>query len=269
MSKPYIKSWLRWGGQPNEPPRRMARAAGLTPIGQFDDADVFICGYPKSGNTWFQYLITGVVFGCDARYTPDPLIQTIVPDVSDRKFYLRYQTPCYFKTHLLPQPQYKRIVYLLRDGRDVMVSYYHHQRAMMGEKVDFLEMVCRGRSLFPCKWHEHVEAYLSHQPQTQMLTVRYEDLIADTLGQLRRVCDFIGIDRSESMLQSAREQASFQAMRDKEQTPLWVKRPKWKDANEFFVRRGVVGSYKDEMSPEVLEALLDAAGPTLKKCGYL
>jgi hypothetical protein len=193
----------------------------------------------------------------------------MVPDVCDRRFYLRYHTPCYFKTHLLPQPQYKRIVYLLRDGRDVMVSYYHHQCAMMGQKADFLNMVCRGCNLFPCQWHEHVEAYLSLRSRTQMLTVRYEDLIEDTVGQLRRFCDFIGIERTEAMLQSARDHASFAAMRNKEQTSLWVKRPEWKDRGQPFVRRGIVGSHKDEMPPNVLAALLDCAGSTLEKCGYL
>jgi hypothetical protein len=245
----------------------IAQATGLAPIDQTDDADVFVCGYPKSGNTWFQHLIAGLVFGCNGQYTSDTLIQTIVPDVSYLKFYTRFQTPSFFKTHLLPQGHYKRIVHLLRDGRDVMVSYYHHQCAMTGSQVDFLKMIRNEKDLFPCSWAQHVQAYLS-LAGCDMLLIRYEDLLSDTVRELQRFCRFVGIDRPAALLESVAQKADFQALKEKENSPLWVRNPQW-DPNKAFIRRGIVGSYKDEMPGEVLDAFLQQAGPTLSKCGYL
>ena len=39
--------------------------------------------------------------------------------------------------------------------------------------------------------------------------------------------------------------------------------------DQFFVRRGKIGSHTDEMPSDVLDAFLQDAGPTLAKCGYL
>ena len=40
----------------------------LDRIAAINSSDIFVVGYPKSGNTWVQYLIAGVVFGVDTRF---------------------------------------------------------------------------------------------------------------------------------------------------------------------------------------------------------
>ena len=112
---------------------------GCTPITEFDDLDIFIAGFPKSGNTWFQELILAVVFGVDPAFCPPALSHELVPDVHFKEFYQRYQTPMFFKTHHLPRPEYKRVVHLLRDGRDVMTSYYYYNLALETVPPDFLQ----------------------------------------------------------------------------------------------------------------------------------
>jgi hypothetical protein len=69
-------------------------------------------------------------------------------------------------------------------------------------------------------------------------------------------------------LQSVAKKADFGSLKKKENSPLWEKHPQW-DASKRFIRRGVAGSYKDEMPPDVLAAFLDQAGATLHKCGYV
>lgn len=160
------------------------------------------------------------------------------------------------------------MVYLLRDGRDVMVSYYHFLRNTRQE-VDFLEMVRTGRGLFPCKWHEHVEACLANPYGAEMLVIRYQDLKTDAVSELNRFCAFVGIDRSRAYLEMMAESASFPKMRHREEMmgrsgviDQWIE-------GRYFARRGVVGSHKDEMPAEVLDAFLEDARPTLQQAGYL
>ena len=156
---------------------------GCTPITEFDDRDIFIAGYPKSGNTSFQELISAVVFGVEPELCPPALSHELVPDVHFKEFYQRYRTPMFFKTHHLPRPEYRRVVHLLRDGRDVMTSYYHYNLALETVPPNFLKMVRDGKKVAPCKWHEHVNAWLANPYKASIITIRYEDLVGNTTGK--------------------------------------------------------------------------------------
>src|SRR5207253_2761977 len=120
--------------------------APIVPIGELSVEDVVVVGYPKSGNTWFQILLAGAVFGVDTTVAPPGLVSQLVPDLQSRRSYRRLTTPMFFKSHDLPRPEFRRVVQLLRDGRDVMVSYVHHLRAIRGEEhVDPLTLVEQGK----------------------------------------------------------------------------------------------------------------------------
>jgi hypothetical protein len=157
-------------------------------------------------------------------------------------------------------------VYLLRDGRDVIVSYYHYLVAQYGDRFSFDWLVREGDDKGH-KWHEHVEAWLANPYNADMLVIRYEDLKSDGLWELRRLCEFIDRHESDQFLAAVYEHASFENMRQKETWDRWDHRPWW-PRDRHFVRRGTVGSYKDEMPPEVLDAFLAQAGDTLQRCGY-
>ena len=155
---------------------------GYHSTSSYQNNDVFIVGYPKSGNTWVQNLVAGAVYGLDIEFAPDRLVQDVVPDVHMTPFYRRYRPTTFFKTHHLPMP-------------DVMVSYLHFLNALNGQALDFLKIVETGEQLFPCKWHEHVEQWLVNPYAAEMITVRYEDLKKDALQELGRICDFAGEKR--------------------------------------------------------------------------
>ncbi|MDR7420726.1 MAG: sulfotransferase domain-containing protein [Armatimonadota bacterium] len=243
------------------------RLTPLVPIDAVTERDVFIAGFPKSGHTWFQNIVCGVIYGVDPEYAPDTLVQELVPDVHYKRFYKRFATPMYFKTHHLPRPEYHRVIYLLRDGRDAMVSYYHYNRVMIGDAVDFRRMVTEGEHLLPCKWHTHVEAWLSNPHRADMLVVRYEDLLADPVNEMRRFCAFVGADRKTSLLEAVAAKTSFEVMREKERRFGWDD-DRW-PRRASFIRRGVAGSHKSEMPDDMLALFMDQARETLEKCGYL
>jgi hypothetical protein len=245
--------------------RQIEKRVGLLPIGDTRPEDVFICGYPKSGNTWFQYIAAALVYGTDPEIAPYELIADLVPDVHQQRYYRRYGSACLFKSHELPKPTYRRVVYLLRDGRDAMVSYYRYLEALSGP-VDFRELVTT-RGGLPAKWHEHVEAFDSNPHGAEMIVLRYEDLRRDTVAQMRRFCDFMGLDRSDAALRQVADATSFEKMRVREQRSGWSTYAWPKD--KAFVRRGVVGSFKDEMPAPVLDAFLKEALPALIAHGYV
>jgi hypothetical protein len=249
--------------------RRIVSQTDLMPITQFSDMDIFLAGYPKSGNTWFQNLITGIHFGVDPELAPDTLIQELVPDIHFKRYYRRFKTPMFFKTHNLPRPEYKRVIYLVRDGRDVMVSYYHHQMAIMSEKIDFMAMVRDGKGLFPGKWHKHVQAWDANPYNAEKIIIKYENLKQDPLTVLTQFCDFAQIERDQTFLRHVIDQTEFAKLQAKERDDhMFFANEVWPKNQKFF-RRGSVGSYKDEMPPDVLEIFLRDANPMLKEMGYV
>jgi len=240
-------------------------ATKLRSISDFEPEDIFIAGYPKSGNTWLQCLLAGVIFGIDVRLTPDSLVQTLVPDTHYQQFYKRFVTPTFFKTHSLPEPKYRRVIYLARDGRDVMVSYFHFLSAL-GNAPDFLKLVTTGEGLFPCQWHEHVEAWMANPYEAQMIVIRYEALNKDPVTALQTICDFADLKRERSLLERVAQSSTFAMMSERERKLGWENTGWPKD--KAFMRRGIVGSYEDEMPDTVLRAFMASSLPAINLLGY-
>lgn len=242
------------------------KATGQLPIDSCSDSDIFLVGFPKSGNTWMQNLVAGLLFGIDTRFLTDKLTQQLVPNVHGTMYYKRVADLTCFKSHHLPRPDYRRVVYLIRDGRDAMVSYYHMLQAVSSEPVRLAELICDGNGVFPCKWHEHVQQWMDNPYDAEMSIVRYEDLHADPMREMKRVCEFAGLDRDDDLIQRSIDGNSFQQMQLKESKFGWDNQ-NWNE-NEKFVRRGVVGGYVDEMSAELIRAFENEAGKELLAHGY-
>lgn len=242
---------------------------GLSPSSSILKDDFFIVGYPKSGNTWFQNIIAGIVYGINPELVPDSLTQEIIPDLHRKKFFKRIQTPMFFKTHNLPRCEYRKVIYLLRDGRDVMVSYYHYNTAIYGKSVSMNSMIVKMENIFPCQWHEHVEKWSKNPFGAQIILVKYEELLNKPLETLLKVSLFIGVERDEAQLMRVYEQCSFNKLQKRE-IKTGLDDSSWPNDKLFF-RRGKVGSHldDDEMSPENLQKFMHIAENTLRKNGYL
>ncbi|HZV33781.1 MAG TPA: sulfotransferase domain-containing protein [Verrucomicrobiae bacterium] len=229
--------------------------------------DIFIVAYPKSGITWFQNLLCGVVYGVNPAMSPPHLVNDLVPDLHYGKYYRRYNTPMYFKSHDRPRAEFRRVVYLLRDGRDVMVSFKHYVEAVGGIPLDFLQFVTQEESLFPCKWHRHVEEWVRNPFGAEMLIIKYEDLLDQPVLEMERFCDFVKVPRDRGHITAMVEASRFDRLRKKEDRFGSHRPVEWPSDKHFF-RRGIVGSHKDEMPPNVLEAFLSDAAETLRRHGY-
>lgn len=235
------------------------------PITQSRESDIFVAGYPKSGNTWMQHLITGVLFGIDAQYLPDRLAQEVVPDIHFKSYYKRFRDTCIFKTHETPQPRYRRVIHLVRDGRDVMASYFAYNQKM-GKDLTMRAMILDEEGLFPCSWEEHTMEWIDNPHEADLIRVHYEDMHRDPMTEMERICQFIGIDRDKELLRRVIEGCALEKMQEKSDT-YGMENDEWPDDERFF-RRGVVGGYKDEIPDELIATFEQKAGSALERLGY-
>ena len=239
------------------------------PINETMPQDIFIAGFPKSGNTWMQSLISGILYGIDTQYLPYRLALEIVPDVHARLFYKRFGEVTFFKTHHLPRPEYKRVIYLVRDGRDALVSYYAMHKNL-GVDVTLEEMVKNGKHLFPSKWHQHVKAWHQNPYSADVITVTYENLINSPITELQKICKFAGIERSEEILKKVIEGNSFENMNKKASRFKDLDHIDWVGGKgQQFFRAGKIGSYKNEMSLELQKYFEDESSNELQVLGYM
>ena len=239
------------------------------PINKFSEKDIFIVGYPKSGNTWMQTLATGLLYDVNTEFLSDKLAQEIVPDVHARLYYRRYGEINFFKSHHLPQKAYRRVIYIVRDGRDAITSYFFYNK-LYNSSYSLEDTVKYKLELFPSKWHEHVKQWLSNPYKSDIIYIRYEDLLNNPETELKKLCRFIGIKRDDSVIKRVIKGSTIDKMQEKAKKfggmghagLLGEKGVK-------FFRKGKIGDYKNYFSPELLSYFNQEAEKELKHFKYL
>jgi hypothetical protein len=87
--------------------------------------DIFIVSHPKSGNTWTRFLVANLVY---PERNPDfANINDLIPDPEDmaKRDLERASRPRILKSRQYFDPRYPKLIYVVRDPRDVVVSEYY------------------------------------------------------------------------------------------------------------------------------------------------
>lgn len=242
-----------------------AERQGLSPISPYNANDVFIVGWPKSGNTWMQRIITSLKFGISGPLLNDHICQLLVPDVHLRSHHHRYSPECFFKSHQLPQANMKKVIHIVRDGRDALVSYWYMLQKM-NKTVDFEEMVLSGASCVPCDWVTHCEKWLQNPYSSNIHLMRYEDLLNSPEFEMQKICEFLQIDRSSAEIDQCVEDTSFRAMKKIETDSGWANKA-WPE-DKAFLREGKSGKHQELLNGSLLGKFELKASSIMSDLGY-
>ncbi|MGB3787863.1 MAG: sulfotransferase domain-containing protein, partial [Phormidesmis sp.] len=106
----------------------------------------------------------------------------------------------------------QKIILLVRDPRDALVSRYHQHQAELG--FDSLEHYVKAST----ELGDYIQFYNDWQTHqaTDLLVVRYEDMKASTLSEISRVFAFLDLPIALDQMECAIAHASFQNMRKME-----------------------------------------------------
>ena len=180
-------------------------------------------------------------------------------------------------TPIVPPERTRGAIYVVRDPRDVAVSFAAHSDRSHAWAVEALgssetAMVGAPGVLAPQvrqhlgTWSEHVSAWTAGHDLFPVLVVRYEDMAADPLGSLARLAAFAGLEPPEERLAAAVEAASFEALRAKEEHEGFHERP---GPERTFFRRGQTGGWREELAPELAARLERDHAEVMRRLGYL
>jgi hypothetical protein len=223
---------------------------------------VFVASYPKSGTTWMQAIIFHILSEGKIELTHisdfSPFAELSKTWGIDKARYSQDHAQLgwhLYNTHLrlsdLPSGQNIKYVYVVRSGRDVAVSFFHHLSNQVGdggldEGVTFGEFLTDwkdGKVIYG-SWLKHLEEWVSHDEKNSILYVRYEALKRDLPRELQRIATFLrpGHSLGEERLRELSTICAFEQMKATKHLyqPVSVT---WKTGFDFL-RRGEVGDSK-------------------------
>lgn len=239
----------------------------------------YIVSFPKSGRTWLRVVLSRYkqhLLGLEAfdlklhlvyAERPQPQRQFIFTHAGSnwpwnradhRRFWLaRLFNPAYDSTRhfTLERCLGAKVVLLVRDPRDTVVSYYHHRARRMpnnryrGGPGAFL----RDPHLGLPKIVAFLNFLAGQRARFAHHLLFYEDMHSDLMGEMERLLAFCGLPLDPAALEESLAYASFDNMRALERASRYgeeLSSPDAADPAAAKVRQGRVGSYRDELGPD-------------------
>lgn len=222
---------------------------------------LIVTEYPKSGGTWLSQLVSEC---------------TSLPYARNR--YPVFTNSILHGCWLAPHPKHKTIA-LFRDGRDIMVSYYYHLifpkditaagysntvRRKVG--IDDPEDITTHLPAFinwaftegfpGWSWADYVDRW---QSDPRVISTSYEALSINTKQELTNILQQLGIEAGEATIHSAVEKYSFTAQSGRKQGD---------QDNRAFVRKGIIGDWRNCFNRESALIFSELAGKQLIAAGY-
>ena len=229
--------------------------SGLLPL-------YIVTEYPRSGGSWLSQMLSS--------YLNLPFPQNKFP---------KFQ-PCIMHGHYLYFPTMRNVFVVLRDGRDVMVSFYYHclfknerfnarlveitKREVpfsdydLVEKnlVKFIEYKFTRKKHPRFTWSQFVNSWMDRE----VAVIKYEGLLHHPVKEISRAISKItGDNPDEERLRVIVEKCSFNNM---------GKRNPGEENKHSFLRKGIAGDWKNVFNKEAKEVFNYYAGKELIKLGY-
>jgi hypothetical protein len=243
---------------------RLANAALIATLGRALGI-VQVVEYPKCGGSWVRNMLQHYLGG--APYLADRLVRrgSVV------------------QSHRLRLPGAARPIVVVRDPRDLFVSFYYHETCYEGRAkalaiarhfahdptrppaedfAAYLEAKLTHRTFPPFSYRTFVARWLA---RPGICLIRYEDLLADPAGGLGRMLDHLGAAVDDAKLAATVAFTAFAA----ETARIYGQARAPGEADPArFLRKGIAGDWRNHFDERACRLLEAHEGETLRRLGY-
>ena len=227
------------------------------------DHMIWLASFPRSGNTFFR-VVLHEVYGIESGEFHN---KEAGPNEEG------YEDYPVVKTHLLPSelvPPNPDIpaVYLVRDGRDAIVSMAHQRKDLIEWDSNYennmhMAILAEGGSYFG-GWSKNVSEWIKRAS----VIIKFEDLIKKPIECVERIRHII--DLPDPMVERL---PTFRKLKKKKYDytsgeKLGFPVEEIRNGRKKFFRRGKVGAWKDEMPSDIQQLFWQHHGKVMKELGY-
>lgn len=176
---------------------------------------------------------------------------------------------------LFPAAATRGVIHIVRDPRDVALSLAHHLAKSVDEAIVFMAnseaYFAKGEKSLPPQlrqrlgdWSQHSQSWL--ECPLPVLTVRYEDMLADTLNTFTQIVQFAQIEADQTRIQATLEASRFSRLQALESQSRFIESPR---KSERFFRKGQAGDWRENLTTAQTESIVAQHGTMMQQLGYL
>lgn len=227
---------------------------------------MIVISYPKSGRTWFLRMLAeylGYYYG--NKHFSALAIQrikssqhkhdAIIPSNWVQGFHIISLS----ELKAIKECYSKKIIYLIRDPRDCLISLYFYRvyhktgRLITLRRWLFINMMKKRFVTQTLRnWKKHVEDYHGFADET----IRYEDLLDDCFGTMKTLIN----PKDPEKLKSVVEKNTFESV---------TGRKPGQEVKGDFARKGIIGDWRNNYdSPKYRAIIKEIVGDDLIQFGY-
>ena len=246
---------------------------------EFRDDDVIVATYAKSGTTWTQQIVGQLVFGGADDVplhdiSPWLDLRIMPPDTKEKLAAQRHRR--IIKTHLpldaLTFSPLAKYIYIGRDGRDVVWSFYNHHANANQLWYDALNNTPGrvGPAIEPpdpdvrryfrrwlqedgypiWSYWENVQTWWEARHQPNILLVHFNDLKADLEAEMRRIANFLGCEIREERWSMLLEHCSFDYMKAHAANVAPLGGAIFEGGASVFINKGINGRWRNVLTEQ-------------------
>lgn len=177
---------------------------------------------------------------------------------------------------LFPKKITRGTIYILRNPFDMAASTANHHNVSIDVAV---KMICsNNHALAKNKkslnnqisqhlgtWSQHLESW-TNVHRGNILVVKYEDMLNNGLETFSKIVNYLELNYTSQQIQDAINEVEFNKIQEKEKQNKFREAPK--NAEKFF-RSGKVGGWRNEITQDQAEYIVDCNYESLLKYGYI
>ena len=245
--------------------------------GHIGKNNVYICGYPISGNSWIAYLVSYVLncryFDIDSKEWSKQRKGLRKYLVGENKHIKSKKFDWVLKTHAIPGnltiSKNDKVVYIIRNIRDVVNSQFHRfEKTLPHSNKKLISLTAKSLKFlipfrvrykyltraFAREWAEHINNTI----KSDIFIVSYEDIYENPLIELKKLIYYLDpLSYDEKTIKEALEVFSFSNMKESAKQTI--------DGSLLTDRIGGYGDWKNYFTSDDNQWFEDNYDEILKK----